>query len=89
MSLDVKDYVKIALSMSSLGVLTSGISALSSEVFNVPLDFSPFNIKNVLKVGILCGGTTVVLAAIGDRIKPMREIIREDICPEPKPTEKF
>ena len=69
MSLEVKDFVGIALSGASFGIITSGLSAISNGVFNAPLGFCPFNIKNVFKVGILSSGTFVVIMGVLDWIK--------------------
>ena len=42
-----------------VGVVGSTISMLSNEVMRTPLGFSPMNFKNIVKVGIVSGLSTI------------------------------
>ena len=82
MSLDLKDCTEIALSGASIGILTSSLSAVSGELFNTPLGYAPFNIKNFLKVSVLGGCTFVVIIGGFDFcVKPVKEVVREKFFP--------
>ena len=89
MSLYLKDYVGIALSGASFAIMTSALSTISGEVFNVPLGYNSFSIKNVAKVGFLGAGTFVAIFAVADRIKPLKDRMREELFPETIKDNKF
>ena len=61
---DIKDYIKAAGLGAAFGITTSILSGLSNELVKVPLGFSPLTAKNVLKVGVVSGGTTAALLAL-------------------------
>ena len=87
--MNLKDYAAIGVSRATVGILASCLSALSGEVFNVPLGFCPLSIKNILKVGFISAGTSVVIPGIIDQIKPIKDEMRKDLLPKPstRPTD--
>ena len=67
MTSDLKEYLKMAGYGAVFGISTSVISGLSNELIRQPLGFSPLSIKNLLKVGVLSGGTLGTAFAIDDK----------------------
>ena len=91
MSLDLKYYVLTGLAGAVSGLCATSISALSGALINVHLGFSPLSIKNTLKVCLISAATPVGIVAIVDGFKPVKDIIKEEILPEPAvgPSDKF
>ena len=62
-----KGYLKIAGYGAGFGITTSLLSGLSNALVKAPLGFSPLTLKNVLKVGVLSGGTAAGIVAIDNQ----------------------
>ena len=56
------EYTPLMLLGAGIGLSGSIISTLSKEEFNIDWGYSPINLKNGLKVGILSVGTSVLVA---------------------------
>ena len=63
----IKEYLKFSGVGAAFGITTALLSGLSKELVNVPLGFSPLSAKNVLKVGVVSGGTTAGLLALDEK----------------------
>ena len=66
-NISAKGYLKLAGYGAGFGITTSLLSGLSNALVKAPLGFSPLNLKNVLKVRVLSGGTTVGIFLIDDK----------------------
>ena len=62
-----KGYLKIAGYGAGCGITTSLLSGLSNALVKAPLGFSPLTLKNLLKVGVLSGGTAAGIVAIDNQ----------------------
>ena len=69
-----KGYLKLAGYGAGFGITTSLLSGLSNALVKAPLGFSPLTLKNVLKVGILSGGTAVGIIVIDDKFGVLTHI---------------
>ena len=63
----IKGYLKLAGYGAGFGITTSVLSCISHKALNVQLGFSPLSIKNVIKVGVLSGGTAAGIFAIDNQ----------------------
>ena len=71
---DIKGYPKLAGYGAAFGITTSALSGLSNELTKQPLGFAPLTLKNLLKVGILSGGTVAAIFAIDNKWKVLTNI---------------
>ena len=67
MSDNTKGYLGLAGMGAAFGITTSILSCISHEALGVSLGFSPVSLKNVIKVGVLSGGTLSGLFAIDNK----------------------
>ena len=72
---DIKDYIKISGLGAAFGITTSVLSCISHEVLSVPLGFSPLTPKNVVKVGVVSGGTTAALFALEENWRIISKLL--------------
>ena len=64
---DVKDLLLLFGIGFGLGFITIGISGISQGLTGVPLGFSQFNSKNIVKSGTLNGATLVFLSVMNEK----------------------
>ena len=72
---DMKEYLKVSGLGAAFGITTSVLSGISNELVKTPLGFSPLTLKNVLKVGVVSGGTTAGLLALEDNWKIITKLL--------------
>ena len=72
--IDAKGYLRLAGYGAGFGITTSLLSGLSNALVKAPLGFSPLILKNVLKVGVLSGGTTIGIFLIDDKWGVLKHI---------------
>ena len=56
------EYTPLMILGAGIGLSSSIISSLSREAFNVNWGYSPISMKNIVKVGALSAGTSVLVA---------------------------
>ena len=64
---DIKDLLLLFGMGFGFGFITIGISGASQGLTGVPLGFSQFNFKNIVKSGTLNGATLVGLSVINEK----------------------
>ena len=67
MTIDKKEYLKVAGMGAGFVITTSLLSGLSNALTKDHLGFSPLTLKNVVKLGALSGVTAAGLFAIDDK----------------------
>ena len=72
--IEAKGYLKVAGYGAGFGITTSALSCISHKLLNAPLGFSPLTLKNVLKVGVLSGGTAAGIVAIDEKWGVLKHI---------------
>ena len=72
--IDAKGYLKVAGYGAGFGITTSLVSGGITYFTKQLNGFSPLTLKNVLKVGLLSGGTAAGIFAIDDKWKILTKI---------------
>ena len=61
------EYLKAAGLGAAFGISTSILSCICHETLGVSLGFSPVSINNLVKVGVLSGGTLTAFIAVNEK----------------------
>ena len=73
MSTDEKTYLnEFGL---AIGVVGGSISMISNEVFHTPLGYSPTSVKNLAKVSVATGVSTIGVIAVCKNVKTLNGLI--------------
>ena len=74
MTIDGKGYLKVAAYGGGFRITTSLLSGLINALTKTSAGFSPLTLKNVLKVGVLSGGTAAGIVAIDEKWDVLKHI---------------